>query len=86
MAKASVDLSEFYRLARPKRPPCRVGFVAEQLNPDERDQLLAALEVDKGIINTGAIREWLKARGHDVSVPGVTTHRQKACTCYDQDS
>lgn len=85
MAQASVDLSEFYKLSRPKRPPCRVGFILGELAPDERAKLAAALATDKGIINTGAIREWLKLRKQEVSVPALTTHRQQTCTCYDDD-
>lgn len=75
------DLSEFFKLSRPKRPPCRVGFVASQLPEEEADQLQAACATDAGIINAGAIQQWIVSRGHDVSVPGITAHRQGRCTC-----
>lgn len=85
MAKAKADLSEFYRLARPKRPPCRIGFILTQLPEEESAQLQAACEQDKGIINTGAIRQWLAARRHDVSIAAITNHRSATCTCGTDD-
>lgn len=78
------DLSEFYKLSRPAKPPCRIGFAATQLQKQEAAQLEAACKADKGIINSGAIRQWLKGRGHDVSIPAITSHRQGVCTCADE--
>lgn len=83
MGKSNPDLSEFYKLAKPKRPPCHVGHAIERLSAPEVDQLAAACAVDSGIINTGAIVEWLKRRGHVVSVSRVTAHRKGTCSCHD---
>ncbi|MFA5052977.1 MAG: hypothetical protein WC565_02895 [Parcubacteria group bacterium] len=83
MPDQAVDLSEFFKLARPKKPPCRVGFAITQLKPAERTQLNAALATDSGIINAGAIREWLRLRGQDVSNSAILSHRQGSCTCHD---
>lgn len=80
------DLSEFFRLARPKRPPCAVGFVLDQLGEEEAAQLTAACAVDAGIINAGAIVQWLKTRGHDVNQQRIVNHRRGTCTCYDDQS
>lgn len=84
MGKTQPDLSEFFKLARPKRPPCAVGFVLTQLPADEAAQLEAACGQDSGIINAGAIVLWLKARGHDVSQQRVVNHRLGKCSCHDQ--
>jgi hypothetical protein len=81
-----VDLSEFFKLARPKKPPCQVGFFGGQLKPGEKAQLDAALGTDKGIINAGAIREWFHIRGHEVTIMAVVNHRQGTCTCHDERS
>lgn len=77
----SPDLSEFYRLAQPKKPPCQVAFVADQLPKEDAAALLAACDTDKGIINAGAIEKWLKLRGHDVSQQRIVNHRLGKCTC-----
>lgn len=79
------DLSEFYKLSRPKKPPCQVGHARAQLKPDEQTQLDAAVGTDKGIITSGAIQHWLKARKHDVSVPAISMHRAGRCTCAEAD-
>lgn len=81
---SDVDLTEFFKLSKPKKRPCQVGFAMSQLKPAERKQLEAALAADSGIITTGAVQQWLAARGHEVSSPALTSHRRtKACTCYD---
>ena len=79
------DLSEFYKLSRPKKPPCQVGHAREQLSAEEQAQLDAAVETDKGIITSGAIQHWLKARKHTVSIPAISMHRASRCTCADDD-
>lgn len=86
MPKAQPDLSEFFRLAKPKRPPCAIGFVLDQLGEPEAGQLKAACEVDAGIINAGAIVKWLRIRGHEISQQRVVNHRRGTCTCYDEQS
>lgn len=83
--EAKPDLSEFFKLSRPAKPPCRIAYAMGQLDKGEAAQLDAACKTDKGIINTGAIRQWLKARGHDVSIPAITSHRQGVCTCGEED-
>jgi hypothetical protein len=77
------DLSEFFKLSRPKKPPCRVGFAATQLKPAQRTQLEAACGTDTGIITTGAIVQWLANHGHEVNAPAVTSHRRNTCTCNE---
>jgi len=80
-SKVKADLSEFFRLAQPARPPCRIGFALTQLVEQEAINLTAACKADKGIINSGAIRKWLADRGHDVSVSAITNHRNGVCSC-----
>lgn len=79
------DLSEFYKLSRPKKPPCQVGHARSQLKPEEREQLDAALETDKGLITSGAVQHWLKARKQSVSVPAISAHRAERCTCSEEE-
>lgn len=81
MGAAAPDLSEFYRLSRPKKKPCQIGFALEKLKPLEREQLTAALALDVGIITAAAIVDWLKPRGHDVTFAKVTNHRKGSCSC-----
>lgn len=81
---ADPDLSEFFKLSRPKRRPCRVGHARAQLNSEQTKKLDAALAVDKGLITATAVIEWLKAHGESgVSVSAVATHRKGSCTCND---
>lgn len=75
------DLSEFYKLSRPKKPPCQIGHILDDLGATEQEQLKAALALDVGIITAAAIVEWLRARGHEVTFARVTNHRRGACSC-----
>lgn len=75
------DLTEFFKLSKPKRKPCVIGFVLTQLDDAEATQLNAALDTDKGIITASAIRQWLAARKHDASISGIANHRNGGCTC-----
>lgn len=78
------DLSEFEKLShRSQKKPCKVGAAASRLKPAERKQLDAASEADTGRISNAAILSWLEARGLDASIPSVTNHRRKQCSCYD---
>ena len=57
---AKTDLSEFYKLSRPKKRACQInliltGQVSPQLSDDELKQLRDALDTDSGIISPGAI-------------------------------
>jgi hypothetical protein len=77
------DLSEFYRLSNgARRKPCSIAFVLDQITPEESEQLIAALAVTKEIITASAISQWLDARGLVVSIPAISTHRQRRCVCY----
>lgn len=80
-SKTKVDLSEFYKLSRPKKPPCRIGFALEQFDGGERVQLEAALGSDVGIITNSAIQQWLAARQQEVSISALVSHRKGTCTC-----
>lgn len=76
------DLSEFLALSRPKRQPCQIAGARDKLDNDEQAaQLDAALATDKGIIPGPAIRQWLAARGLDVSESAVSSHRRGVCAC-----
>jgi len=78
------DLSEFFKLSRPKRPPCQIGHALAALkDAAERDALEAACKTDPGIITNSAIRDWLLVRKHDVSVNRIVSHRKGSCTCND---
>lgn len=82
-SKTTPDLSEFYRLSQPKRKPCQLRFILEQLPVDERAQLKTALATDVGIITAAAVVQWLGARGHEVTFAKVTSHRNRKCDCDD---
>ena len=80
------DLTEFFKLSKPKKAPCQIGLILDReitpkLKGEEADQLRAALATDKGIITATAIQEWLKARSHEVSVNRISNHRRGVCTC-----
>lgn len=83
MAKAAqADLSEFFKLSRPKRKPCSIGFAFSQLPDVEQSQLQAALDTDQGIITNAAIEGWLKKRSLESTVSAVVTHRKGRCSCH----
>lgn len=80
------DLSEFYKLSKPKRPPCFVGVILDRqtdpkLDAKEVSELEAALATDPGIITNAAISAWLKQRGLDAHNQRILTHRKGTCTC-----
>lgn len=82
------DLSEFFKLSRPKKPPCQLGIILSraakpQLSETEAEQLRAALATDVGIITAAAIVAWLEARGHEVTFAKITNHRRGRCSCHD---
>lgn len=83
---ASPDLTEFYKLSKPKKPPCQIGLILSgeitpKLSGEETEQLKAALKADSGIITAGAIEGWLKARGHDTNSVRISNHRRGTCSC-----
>jgi hypothetical protein len=82
-AVAAPDLTEFMALSKPRdqRRPCQVGRAAGQLTEPERAQLAAACATNTEAIATGAIQKWLAARGHQASLPAITSHRKGHCTC-----
>jgi hypothetical protein len=78
------DLSEFTRLAQPKRPPCKVAAALAKLEPADREKVEAALAaVDE--VTPGAITLWLEAKGvEDAPRYGfVKSHRKGTCRCGD---
>ena len=75
------DLSEFFKLSKPKTKPCAVAFAREQLDAASQEQLDAAVAENQGYITSAAIRKWLEARGHTVSDASVTVHRRRTCAC-----
>lgn len=77
------DLSEFVKLSKPKKVRCKVGVALDGVTDEERAQLAAALEADPGVITSGAITQWCKARGYDATHSGVTSHRRGTCSCRD---
>lgn len=82
-AVAGPNLSEFFKLSRPRRKPCSVGFALGQLDDVEREQLIAALATDNGIITAAAIQQWLGHRDHTTTASAVTSHRKRVCSCDD---
>ena len=79
----SVDLSEFFKLSKPRRRPCPIGWAIETgaIPEHEVAQLQAACATDVGIITATAIVQWLAARGTDVNPSSVTVHRRRTCSC-----
>lgn len=80
------DLSAFYALSKPRKPPCQIGLILSgeitpKLSATEVEQLDAALKTDRGIITASAIQTWLVERGHDAGVNRISTHRRGVCTC-----
>lgn len=84
-AAAAPDLSEFFRLSRPKKKPCPIGFVLPQLSDEERVQFEAAIATDRNIITSSAIIGWLEKRGHTSGIGhnAITAHSKRTCTCGD---
>lgn len=84
MTENTVDLSEFFKLSRPKSPPCKLGPVLAQLKPAERKQYEAAEATDQNIITNQALALWLERHvtGHGVNWQNCTRHRNKQCKCY----
>lgn len=82
-SKTQPDLSEFFKLSRPKRKPCSIGFALSQLKPADREQLQAALDTDQGIITNAAVEGWLKGRDLITTVSAVVNHRKGRCTCAE---
>lgn len=85
-SKSAPDLSEFYRLSKPKSPPCQIGLilrgeVTPKLGPAEVGRLQAALDTDGGIITASAVVKWLADRGHDSNTNRVSNHRRDVCNC-----
>lgn len=83
MTPKSVDLTEFFKYSKPRKRPCPIGFIKEQLLTDEVAQLEGALSQDAGIITAGAIQLWLSKRKHEASISAVTCHRKGVCSCVD---
>lgn len=80
------DLSEFVKLSKANKKQCRVGVILETLDADAAEQLAAAIPASEpgGTITVGAIIEWCKQRGHEVSQNTIVYHRRGRCTCHEQ--
>lgn len=78
---AKPDLSEFFQFSQPKRRPCAVAFLRDQLPDAEREALEAALATDQGIITNAAVRKWLDVRGKNITDAAVAVHRKGTCAC-----
>lgn len=85
MSEASPDLSEFFKLSRPKKKPCVIGFaIAEKkIKGKEVEQLAAACDTDPNFITASSIVQWLAGRGVEANVSAVVAHRKKTCSCHD---
>lgn len=79
------DLSEFFKLSRPKKKPCSVGWARSQLSQAEQAQLDAAIGTDQGIITNQAVVDWLGKRGHVTTVSATVNHRKRVCSCAQED-
>lgn len=88
---SSVDLSEFYKYSRPKKPPCKIRAIYDALPPIQQEQLSAAVRENAGLITAGAIYTWLTQRlaenpklpQLEISNQNVVSHRKGMCTCDD---
>jgi len=81
---ANVDLSEFYKLSRPRTPPCKLGPILAQLSDEERAQWDAACATDTNIITNQALAMWLErhAEGSVVNWQNCLAHRARKCSCF----
>lgn len=74
-----LSLDDFTAASRPSRPVCTVRKVMEVLDPKDREVLAAAFASSD--VTTVAIRQVLKANGHDLSQHTVARHRRGGCSC-----
>jgi hypothetical protein len=86
MTELVPDLSEFYRLSKPKKPPCKLGLLlspAGKLSPQERVNLHAALATDNSIVTSKAIIERLEELKVklEINTNNIVSHRGRKCTC-----
>lgn len=88
MSTSKPDLSEFYKLSRPDKPPCKVGAALDQLEDlTDRENCEAALDAGKDVITASAITKWFETRDITfVTFPAVASHRAKTCTCFPEES
>lgn len=84
MTKAKVDLTEFFKLSRPKSPPCKLGPVLAQLSEEEHEQYGAAEQADSNVITNQALALWLErhVEGHNVNWQNCLAHRTRKCGCF----
>jgi hypothetical protein len=76
-----VDLSEFEKLSKPRRPPCALGALEGRLSDKDLAAFQGALAADPGHITNAAIAKWLASRNVDVHAQRVLSHRSGACNC-----
>lgn len=77
----NIDLTEFFKLSRPKQKPCAIIHAREVIEDTEREQLQAAFLADKNVITNAAIRDWLARRDFVVSDAAISAHRRGVCSC-----
>lgn len=84
---SDVDLTEFYRYSKPKKPPCKIGVALAKMKPQPRAQLTAALATDNSVITAMAVVTWLEKRVPELDyvAQNITSHRQGKCSCNDQN-
>lgn len=82
---SQVDLSEFVKLSKPRKPPCQIGRALDGLPADEAGLLRAALAEDPRVITQGAIVTWVERRGMTTNTSAVRSHRAGTCTCANDD-
>lgn len=81
---AKVDLTEFFKLSRPKSPPCKLGPVLAELPDEDRARFDAACETDVNVITNQALALWLDrhVKGQSVNWQNCSHHRTRKCSCY----
>jgi anti-sigma factor RsiW len=73
-------LDEIAEESRPPAPRCLVAAVLDDLPPDERGDLEAALADHVAYAHT-AITRVLKRRGYEMHEKRVAAHRKGSCAC-----
>lgn len=72
----TIDLSEF---ERKRDTRCVIGRFMDELNNDDREKLIAALDTET--ISSIAIVDWCARKGLKTTPPTVRTHRLGRCRC-----
>jgi hypothetical protein len=67
----------------PINAKCSMRAALEQMTPDLRAEVIAALRLPFDQLSAPAIAQALKARGIDVDEQAVRRHRARKCRCPD---